>query len=82
MACRQAKDKRDLVRLVRTSDGTVEVDVTGRKPGRGAYLCTAPECWETGLKRGQLARALRAAISGDNQEQLAEQGKAIVQGVE
>ncbi len=81
VVCRQVRAKRDLIRLVRVADGRVEVDPTGRKPGRGAYLCSASECWETGLKRGRLERALRAGLSRDNREQLAEQGKAILQGV-
>ena len=81
VVCRQVRAKRDLVRLVRVSDGMVEVDSTGRKPGRGAYLCSASECWETGLQRGRLERALRAVLSQDNREQLAEQGRTILQGV-
>ena len=81
MVCRQVRDKGDLIRLVRVADGRVEVDSAGRKPGRGAYLCRASECWETGLERGRLERALRAVLSRDNREQLAEQGKTILQGV-
>ena len=81
MVCRQVRDKRDLIRLVRVADGRVEVDPVGRKPGRGAYLCSSPECWDTGLERGRLERTLRAVLSRDNREQLAEQGKTILQGV-
>jgi predicted RNA-binding protein YlxR (DUF448 family) len=68
VACRgahpeQAKQpKRDLVRLVRTADGRVAVDPSGKKPGRGAYLCGNPECWQVGLRRGALERALKTTL--------------------
>ncbi len=80
VACRQVRTKRELIRLVRVDDGRVEVDTSGRKAGRGAYLCNTPECWEVGLKRGRLEHVLRIALSRDNREELAEQGKAILRG--
>ncbi len=80
VACRQVRVKRELIRLVRVADGRVEVDTSGRKAGRGAYLCNTPECWEVGLKRGRLEHVLRIALSRDNREELAEQGKAILRG--
>jgi len=58
VACRTARTKRELVRLVRTPGGTIELDPTGRVAGRGAYLCADGGCWETALRRGALARAL------------------------
>lgn len=59
VACRQGRAKRELVRIVRGVDGSVQVDPTGKKSGRGAYLCNQPECWAAGLTRGVLARALK-----------------------
>lgn len=59
VACRQAKEKRTLVRVVRAGDGSVQIDPTGKKSGRGAYLCGEPLCWAAGLKRGVLPRALK-----------------------
>jgi predicted RNA-binding protein YlxR (DUF448 family) len=47
------------VRIVRTPDGSVTIDATGKRSGRGAYLCESPECWQTGLQRGVLPRALK-----------------------
>ena len=70
MACRKVKAKRELIRLVRISDESVEVDIGGKKTGRGAYLCRAQECWESGLKGGRLERSLRATLTQDNREQL------------
>lgn len=59
IACREAKPKRELVRIVRTPSGAVRIDPTGKQSGRGAYLCQAPACWEAGLARGALLRALK-----------------------
>jgi len=70
VACRKTRHKQELIRLVLIPDGSVEVDAGGKKPGRGAYLCQAQECWETGLKGGQLEHALRTTLSQDNREQL------------
>jgi len=48
-----------LVRIVRAPDGSVSIDPTGKRSGRGAYLCHTPACWEAALKRGVLPRALK-----------------------
>ncbi len=78
MACRKVKTKLELIRIVRISDGKVEVDITGQKAGRGAYLCRAPECWEVGLKGRQLERTLRTNLTQDNREQLIRYGKGLL----
>lgn len=62
VACHTARPKRQLVRIVRTTDGQVVVDSTGKKSGRGAYLCAQRSCWELGLKRGVLERALKQSV--------------------
>jgi hypothetical protein len=59
IACRHTDAKKALIRLVRTDDSHVEIDQTGKRRGRGAYLCHNPRCWETALKRRGLERALR-----------------------
>ena len=56
--------------MVRISDGSVEVDTSGKRAGRGAYLCRARECWETGLKGDRLEYVLRTSLTQDNREQL------------
>jgi uncharacterized protein len=61
LGCRQRRPKGDLVRLVRDGDGTVLVDVGGSRPGRGAYVCAAPDCVQRALKPGRLGHAFRAA---------------------
>ena len=81
MACRKVKAKRELIRLVRISDESVEVDIGGKKTGRGAYLCRTQECWESGLKGGRLERSLRATLTQDNREQLIRFSKDLFKGV-
>ncbi len=70
VTCRQVKKKHELVRLVRTADGTVEIDISGKKNGRGAYLCRLRECWETALKSGRLEHSLSTAIDREHREML------------
>lgn len=62
VACREGKAKRELVRIVRSTDGSVRIDPTGKASGRGAYLCQRPQCWTDGLGRGVLTRALKIDV--------------------
>lgn len=62
ISCRTHDAKRGLHRIVRTPEGPVELDPTGKRNGRGAYLCGSPACWEKALATGQLARALKTEI--------------------
>ena len=78
LACRKVNAKRELIRLVRISNGSVEVDTSGKKPGRGVYLCRTRECWETGLKGGRLEHALQTTLTQDNREQLLKHGETIL----
>ncbi len=59
VACRETDAKRELIRVVRSADGRVQIDVRGKAPGRGAYLCRDPKCWEMALQRRALERSLR-----------------------
>jgi len=63
VACRTRRPQRHLVSLVRSPEGIVGIDRTGRKPGRGAYLCPAQECWRLAKARGSLEQALKVAIT-------------------
>jgi predicted RNA-binding protein YlxR (DUF448 family) len=76
VACRQVNAKRGLVRIVRTPTDTVEVDETGKRAGRGAYLCRARECWDTALKKKALEYALKTAISLEDKTVLQAYGAA------
>ena len=70
VSCRDHAAKRTLTRLVRTPEGPVEIDRTGKRNGRGAYLCDQPGCWERSLATGGLARALKTTIDAETAERL------------
>lgn len=72
VVCRDTGAKRALTRIVRTSEGTIEVDLSGRKNGRGAYLCDRQECWERAVSTPILARALKTTPTEQAMKQLHE----------
>ena len=80
VACREVKAKRELVRLVRTPEGNIELDKTGKKNGRGAYVCPTPGCWEKALTGKQLERTLRHPLSQANRAELKSSGKTLFKG--
>jgi predicted RNA-binding protein YlxR (DUF448 family) len=73
VGCRQARPKRELVRLVLAAEGPVQVDPTGKRNGRGAYICreTGTTCLEQARKRKALTRALRTTADRIDHEALA-----------
>ena len=68
VGCRTVMPKRQLIRIVRSPEG-VQVDLTGKLAGRGAYLHDRQSCWERGLK-GALAHALKTELSPEERERL------------
>lgn len=72
VVCRETGAKRALTRVVRTGEGAIEVDPTGRKNGRGAYLCDKKECWEKATTTSILAKALRTIPSQESLTHLRE----------
>ncbi len=66
VACRETKPKRELLRVVRTPDGHVLIDATGKKSGRGAYLCARLSCWESALKKQRLEQEFEITISEED----------------
>lgn len=68
--CRTTRPKRELVRIVRLAEGGVTVDETGKKPGRGAYLCRRRVCWDSVLSRGRLEYALKTSLTAGEKEAL------------
>jgi uncharacterized protein len=71
ISCRERSAKRALIRIVRTPEGAVEIDPTGKRNGRGAYLCDDPACWARVLKSGFLAQALKTTIDTETNTMLA-----------
>ncbi len=82
IACREKRPKWELVRVVRTPQGGLEIDPRGKKAGRGAYLCRRQECWENGLKGKRLQHALRSEIVSEQRAELTAYGKALPKLVE
>ncbi len=62
VGCRTVKNKKELVRIVRDPAGLIDIDLTGKKSGRGAYICPSLPCLEAGLKGKRLANALETDI--------------------
>lgn len=69
VVCRQTAAKRSLIRLVRTPEG-VQVDLSGKRNGRGAYLCQRRTCWQSAIQGEALAKALRTLLSDADRAQL------------
>ena len=62
MGCRERKAKRELIRVVRGTDGNVNLDFSGKAPGRGAYICPNAECLKKALRSKALDRSLEVTI--------------------
>ena len=77
VGCRETQAKRSLVRVVRTPEGQVVVDLTGRRNGRGAYVHQSRECWELALKRGGLERALKVSFGPEARRALEEYASSL-----
>lgn len=65
VGCKTMKNKKELIRIVRTPEGSVDLDITGKKSGRGAYICTKPECLDLAIKGKRLQKALEHEISDE-----------------
>ncbi len=71
IACRVVRSKWELVRVVRLTTGEVVVDESGKRNGRGAYLCRNRACWEHALKHGMIGRTLRKPLTPEERAALA-----------
>ena len=80
VACGKVKAKRELIRLVNAPDNNAEIDASGKKAGRGAYLCQEWKCWEAGLKGNRLEHSLRNRLTQKNREQLIEHARDLLKG--
>ena len=65
VGCREMKNKRDLIQVVRTPEGNIELDPTGKRSGRGAYLCPKIDCLNQAVKGKRLQKALEHDISNE-----------------
>ncbi len=76
MGCRERKAKRELIRVVRGTDGNVTVDFSGKVNGRGAYICPDPECLRKAQKAKSLERSLETSIPEQVYERLVKEMEA------
>ena len=70
IGCGEMQNKRDLIRVLKTSDGQITIDATGRKNGRGAYLCPSMDCFKKAVKGKGLERSFKMAIPKEVYESL------------
>ena len=80
MGCRERKNKRELIRVVRGTDGTVSLDFSGKLNGRGAYICPDPQCLAKAQKSKALERSLEVPIPEMVYERLHKEMEAEVHG--
>lgn len=73
VGCREMQEKRQLVRIVRTEDGSAVIDLTGKANGRGAYVCVATECLKRAVRSRAIDRALDIKVNPDIIDRLAEE---------
>lgn len=72
VGCNEMKEKKALLRIVRSPEGDISLDLTGKKNGRGAYVCPNAECITKAVKEKRLERALEKSVSEDVYKQLLE----------
>lgn len=70
VVCGQVKDKNDLLRIVKNKEEGVVVDESGRKNGRGAYICKSSDCIEKAKKTNKLAKVFKTEVNNDLYEEI------------
>ena len=70
IGCNTSKDKRELIRVVRNAEGEISIDTTGKKPGRGAYICKDAKCLKLARKGKKIDKAFEVAISDEIYDRL------------
>ena len=68
--CREMKSKKEMIRVLKTPENEIVLDATGRKNGRGAYVCLSQECLEKAVKSRGLERSLKMAVPAEVDEDL------------
>lgn len=80
IGCGEMKNKREMMRILRSTEGEIILDATGRKNGRGAYLCKSRECYEKAVRSKGLERSLKTAISSEVYENLEREIEKFAEG--
>ncbi len=81
LGCRQVQSKRTMIRVVRTPEGQIVIDRTGKQNGRGAYLCPRQACWQAALKGDRLSQALQVEITDAIKTMLSEFAATLTEQV-
>lgn len=80
VVCRETAAKRSLTRLVRIADDGVQVDPSGKRSGRGAYLCDQRVCWQRAINSDVLAKALHTQLTETDRQRLRDACPAVIPG--
>ena len=65
LGCQTVRPKKEMVRIVRSPEGVFSADFTGKKTGRGAYVCHKPECFDAAVKRRQFAKSFQGPVGAE-----------------
>jgi predicted RNA-binding protein YlxR (DUF448 family) len=79
IACREKHPKRNLLRIVRTPEGTFEIDLKGKRSGRGAYMCRKQQCWDAALQPRRLSQALKCEVRAKDVAVLRAQAQPFIE---
>ena len=77
IGCQEMKSKKEMIRVIKTAEDEIMLDATGRKNGRGAYLCPSMECLKKAVKGKGLERSFKQAIPADVYESLEKEMEAL-----
>lgn len=77
IGCSEMKNKKEMIRVLKTAEDEIVLDMTGKKNGRGAYLCSSRECFEKAVKNKGLERSLKTPIPAQVYEQLEKELKEL-----
>ncbi len=80
LGCKEMKAKRELIRVVRNNEGEISIDLVGKKPGRGAYICRSADCLEKAIKAKRLDKAFETTIGSEVYDDLKSQLMGEVEG--
>lgn len=79
IGCNEMKNKKEMLRVLRTTDGEIVLDATGRQNGRGAYLCRSRECLKMAVKSRGIERSLKMAVPREIYENLEKEMEQLEQ---
>ena len=80
IGCQEMKSKKEMMRILRTTENEIVLDTTGRKNGRGAYLCKNPECLRKAIKSRGLERSFKMAIPQEAYDRLEKEMEGLAEG--